>query len=389
MVDSQGPARVRPEGVGVRRAARDVRDDKGWFPEPPQAVDESLVRARARIEIIGGIGIVIAGASTCRATACCSWAGAIAIAGIFTLLLARAMPARTLPGATIRAMLAAYRRTLQKTLEMSRSMDQVVASKALPWLETPDQAVVWGVALGLRERRRGRPATGPPTDLRHGRAEPSVAYLPHWYGSARLELRRCRRRRRHGARPVLGFGDPEFRQHDGGDRDDREQRLVVRRRVRRRGVGRRRRRSRRRLLAAAADPAACRVGGSGPCSRTSKCARCGSSPPPCDAADLSHRGGASGQSAPRTGRCPVVGSPACLRTPKCARCAGSPPPCQTPPEPPCRVIAAPSRLRLEPADRPLRCRRRRILGGLRPSRLAGPLRLSSAAHLGQFSPRAG
>ena len=28
-------------------------------------------------------------------------------------------------------------------------MDEVVASHALPWVETPDQAVVWGYALGL------------------------------------------------------------------------------------------------------------------------------------------------------------------------------------------------------------------------------------------------
>ena len=30
-------------------------------------------------------------------------------------------------------------------------MDQVVAAQDRPWLETPDQAVVWGVALGLHE----------------------------------------------------------------------------------------------------------------------------------------------------------------------------------------------------------------------------------------------
>jgi len=91
------------------------------------------------------------------------------------------MPARTLAGATIRAMLAAYRRTLQKTLEMSRSMDQVVQSRALPWLETPDQAVVWGVALGLRkdvEDVLERTAS----DIQNGRAQPGYVYLPTWYG---------------------------------------------------------------------------------------------------------------------------------------------------------------------------------------------------------------
>ena len=72
-------------------------------------------------------------------------------AAIVTFVIAGAMPARSLQGAMIRAMLAAYRRTLQKTLEMARSMNQVVESRAVPWLETPDQAVVWGVALGLHE----------------------------------------------------------------------------------------------------------------------------------------------------------------------------------------------------------------------------------------------
>jgi hypothetical protein len=49
----------------------------------------------------------------------------------------------------LQAMLAAYKRTLQKTMAMSESMDQVVASKALPWVATPDSAMAWGVAFGL------------------------------------------------------------------------------------------------------------------------------------------------------------------------------------------------------------------------------------------------
>ena len=55
-----------------------------------------------------------------------------------------------MPGAMIRAMLAAYRRTLQKTMEQARSMQQVVDEAGLDWLDTPDQAVVWGTALGLQ-----------------------------------------------------------------------------------------------------------------------------------------------------------------------------------------------------------------------------------------------
>ena len=66
-------------------------------------------------------------------------------------VIGRSMPSVSLPGAMIRAMLAAYRRTLKKTMDGARSMDQVVAEAGLPWLETPDQAVVWGTALGLHD----------------------------------------------------------------------------------------------------------------------------------------------------------------------------------------------------------------------------------------------
>jgi uncharacterized membrane protein YgcG len=153
---------------------------KGWFATTPKAAVARWT-AQGVIELLGG-GAAIILALNLPSDGLLLVGGAIVLAGIITLLMARAMPARTLAGATIRAMLAAYRRTLQKTFAMSRSMDQVVASKALPWLETPDQAVVWGVALGLRqdvEDVLGRTAD----DLAHGHAEPSGTYLPTWYGA--------------------------------------------------------------------------------------------------------------------------------------------------------------------------------------------------------------
>jgi hypothetical protein len=83
----------------------------------------------------------------------------------------------------IRAMLAAYRRTLEKTMAQARSMDQVVAEAGLTWLETPDQAVVWGTALGLEKEIEdvlGRSLD----DVKDGRASPGSTYLPVWYGSS-------------------------------------------------------------------------------------------------------------------------------------------------------------------------------------------------------------
>jgi hypothetical protein len=80
-------------------------------------------------------------------------------------------------------MLAAYRRTLKKTMDQARSMDQVVAEAGLSWLETPDQAVVWGTALGLHaeiESVLGRSLE----DERDGRVAPGSVWFPAWYGTS-------------------------------------------------------------------------------------------------------------------------------------------------------------------------------------------------------------
>jgi hypothetical protein len=90
------------------------------------------------------------------------------------------MPAVTISGSMIRAMLAAYRRTLQKTMEQARSMDQVVAEAGLPWLDTPDQAVVWGTALGLQSDIEGVLSRSM-ADLKAGTTAGAVPYFPIWY----------------------------------------------------------------------------------------------------------------------------------------------------------------------------------------------------------------
>ncbi|MBA2717910.1 MAG: hypothetical protein H0U52_01530 [Chloroflexi bacterium] len=88
----------------------------------------------------------------------------------------------TLPGAMIRAMLAAYRRTLKKTMDQARSMDQVVAESGLSWLETPDQAVVWGTALGLHDEIE-KVLERTMEDERDGRVAAGSAWMPMWYGT--------------------------------------------------------------------------------------------------------------------------------------------------------------------------------------------------------------
>jgi uncharacterized membrane protein YgcG len=76
-------------------------------------------------------------------------AAALLIAAAATGVIAWFMPCRTKLGAMLRAMLAAYKRTLQYTLAQSSSMDEVVGRRALPWVTTPDAAMAWGVAFGL------------------------------------------------------------------------------------------------------------------------------------------------------------------------------------------------------------------------------------------------
>ncbi len=81
----------------------------------------------------------------------------------------------------MRAQLAAYRRTLELTFGEACSMDEVVSSKRLAWLESPDQALVWGVALGLRpdvEALLARTA-----DLLDKGQGSRATFVPGWYSS--------------------------------------------------------------------------------------------------------------------------------------------------------------------------------------------------------------
>jgi uncharacterized membrane protein YgcG len=151
----------------------------GWYRESPKKAVQRW-QAIAIVELVAGI-IAIAGGFTLPADGLVLLGSGVIGAALVTFAIATWMPARTMQGAVIRAMLAAYRRTLQKTMEMSRSMNQVVESKAVPWLETPDQAVVWGVAMGLRKEVE-EVLDRTLSDLRKGVAM-GATYIPHWYGS--------------------------------------------------------------------------------------------------------------------------------------------------------------------------------------------------------------
>ena len=146
----------------------------GWFREPPHSV-LTRWRLRGTAELLGGGAAVWAGFSVPMSGLTLVGAGLIA-AAIVTFVVGEQMPARTMSGAMAKAWLAAYRRTLEKTMAMAASITEVPEAVDLTWLETPDQVAVWATALGL---------TGVLGDLleRSATQEPSsgLYYSPLWY----------------------------------------------------------------------------------------------------------------------------------------------------------------------------------------------------------------
>ena len=152
--------------------------DRGWFGERPSKVVKRWA-GRGTLAIVAGVIALIAGFNI-PLSGLTLLGGAAIAAGIVVLIIARSMPAVTIAGSMIRAMLAAYRRTLQKTMAQARSMQQVVDEAGLAWLDTPDQAVVWGTALGLQGEIEGVLSRSL-EDVKEGRTSGFVPYFPVWY----------------------------------------------------------------------------------------------------------------------------------------------------------------------------------------------------------------
>ena len=105
------------------------------------------------------------------------------LGGIGTIGFGVAMSQRTQSGAYVDAMLTAYRRTLRKTMEQARSMGEVVQHPEVAKLaDTPDKAVVWGLALGLHNEVSALLARGL-EEQRATTGSPAGAYYPMWLGS--------------------------------------------------------------------------------------------------------------------------------------------------------------------------------------------------------------
>jgi uncharacterized membrane protein YgcG len=152
--------------------------DRGWMVEKPSKVIGRWV-GRGALALVAGVVAVVIGFNVPIAGLVMIGGAAIA-GGIVIMLFAQGMPSVTMPGAMIRAMLAAYRRTLEKTMEQARSMQQVVDEAGMDWLVTPDQAVVWGTALGLQSKIEDVLQRSL-EDVQTGRAPATSTYFPIWY----------------------------------------------------------------------------------------------------------------------------------------------------------------------------------------------------------------
>jgi uncharacterized membrane protein YgcG len=156
----------------------------GWFREQPRRAIGRWM-AIGVVELLAGGGSLAAGLIVPIAGAT-ALGVALLVGGIATLILAMSMSQRTPAGAMVDGMLRAYRRTLDLTMAKAQSMEQVVADQTVRLLaNTPDKAVVWGIALGLHrqvasllERSLAEQAAAQTSGVS------STAWYPTWLGSA-------------------------------------------------------------------------------------------------------------------------------------------------------------------------------------------------------------
>ena len=154
----------------------------GWLARMPRPSINRMTATGIGILLVGagiiwgGIAIPMSGAVL--------FGGALVLGGLGTIGFARAMSQRTDTGAYVDAMLKAYRRTLQKTMDQARSMSQVIEQPEIARLaDTPDKAVVWGMALGLHDEVAAVLARGL-EEQRTQTGSPAGAYYPMWLGSS-------------------------------------------------------------------------------------------------------------------------------------------------------------------------------------------------------------
>jgi len=154
----------------------------GWLARMPGPSIAAMTVLGIGIAIIGAV-IILVGISVPMSGAVL-FGGALVLGGIGTAGFGQAMSKRTSQGAYVDAMLTAYRRTLQKTMDQARSFGEVIQQPEIAKLaDTPDKAVVWGMALGLHAEVAALLARGL-EDQRTATGSPAGAYYPLWLGSS-------------------------------------------------------------------------------------------------------------------------------------------------------------------------------------------------------------
>jgi uncharacterized membrane protein YgcG len=152
----------------------------GWLTQRPSPMITRWT-VIGIVEFLAGSGLIWLGYSI-PMSGLTLLGAALGVGGLVTVAFGRAMSQRTKNGAFVDAMLKAYRRTLEKTLQQARDMNQVVQNEEVRILaDTPDKAVVWGIALGLH-REIAAVLERSLADLREGTTTSS--YYPVWMGSS-------------------------------------------------------------------------------------------------------------------------------------------------------------------------------------------------------------
>ena len=164
-----------------KRALESAAVRIGWLARMPGPSITRMVVIGVLLAVVGGVIIVIGiGVPMSGAV---MFGAALVLGGVGTIGFGTAMSQRTPQGAYVDAMLKAYRRTLQKTMEQARNMGQVVEQPEIARLaDTPDKAVVWGMALGLHDEVAAVLARGL-EDQARATGSPAGAYYPVWLGS--------------------------------------------------------------------------------------------------------------------------------------------------------------------------------------------------------------
>jgi uncharacterized membrane protein YgcG len=168
--DRLGSLKARLEEEAVRL---------GWLTQRPSPMITRWT-VIGIVEFLAGSGLIWLGYSI-PMSGLTLLGAALGVGGLVTVAFGRAMSQRTRNGAYVDAMLKAYRRTLEKTLQQSRDMNQVVQNEEVRVLaDTPDKAVVWGIALGLH-REIAAVLERSLADIRQGST--TSGYYPVWLGT--------------------------------------------------------------------------------------------------------------------------------------------------------------------------------------------------------------